>query len=323
MRNDAPFQFFSVEVLRTERVTPAMARITLGGEDMARMATAGRDQRVKLFFPHPGQDAPVMPDSDRTDWYDAYRELDPAVRGIMRTFTARELRRDPDELVIDFALHGPSAPRGPSEPHGPDEGGGGLGSDRGGTALAGAPPRGEDAAHVPTAAADAASGPASRWARSARPGDRISVLAPVYEENAGYDFRPPDGTDWILLAADACALPAVAGILETLPSGVPARVWVEVPDRADRQDLPTKADAEITWLTPHAHPSPATAAAISAAALPDGTPYAWVAGESATVKAVRRHLVRDRGFDRGRVKFSGYWRRGASEDNLTAVGDDA
>ncbi|MFE4373721.1 siderophore-interacting protein [Streptomyces sp. NPDC056835] len=290
---DAPYQFFSVEVLRTERVTPSMARVVLGGPDLARMATAGRDQRVKLFLPRPGEREPVMPDPARADWYDAWRELDPEARGIMRTYTVRELRREPNELVMDFALHG-------------TEGNGAAGDGGcGGTAV------------------DAASGPATRWARAARPGARISVLAPVEEENAGYDFRPPEGTDWILLTADGSAVPAIAGILESLPPGMPARVWIEVHDPADRQELPTKADAEIVWLTRDHHAPPATVDAIRAAALPGGIPYAWIAGESATVKAVRRHLVAERGFDRKAVRFSGYWRRGASEDHLMAAAEAA
>lgn len=292
----APYQFFTVEVLRTERITPAMARVVLGGADLARMATAGRDQRVKLFLPHPGQDEPVMPDTGRADWYDAWRELDPDLRGIMRTYTVRELTRDPHELVIDFALHG--------------DGGNGTGAGTGTRAGAGNS-AGDDGAE---------SGPASRWARTARPGDRIAVLAPVDEENSAYGFRPPDGTDWILLTADESAIPAIAGILESLPPGMPARVWIEIHDPADRQDLPTKADAEITWLV--ANTSPATTDAVRSATLPEGTPYAWVAGESATVKAVRRHLVRERGFDRKAVKFSGYWRRGTSEDHLLHVVED-
>ncbi|MFJ5687513.1 siderophore-interacting protein [Streptomyces sp. NPDC093099] len=306
---DAPFQFFTVEVLRTERVTPSMARVVLGGPDLARMATAGRDQRVKLFLPRPGQREPVMPDMARADWYDAWRELDPGVRGVMRTYTVRELRRDPHELVIDFALHsteGNGEDKDKGEPGSGDEAKGGEGGGScGGTAV------------------DAASGPATRWARAARPGARIAVLAPVDEENAGYEFRPPAGTGWILLTADESALPAVAGILESLPPGMPARVWIEVHDQADRQELPTKADAEIVWLT-HGHHTPsASADAIRAATLPRGTPYAWIAGESATVKAVRRHLVGERGFDRKAVKFSGYWRRGASEDHLLAAAEEA
>ncbi|MEV6425882.1 siderophore-interacting protein [Streptomyces sp. NPDC051662] len=310
---DAPFRFFTVEVLRTERVTPSMARVVLGGPDLARRATAGRDQRVKLFLPRPGEPEPVMPDPARADWYDAWRELDPEVRGIMRTYTVRELRREPAELVIDFALHGTDG--NAADSHGTDSNGtesnATEGNGVGGEGRCGGTPT------------DGASGPATRWARAARPGARISVLAPVHEENAGYDFRPPEGTDWILLTADESAVPAIAGILESLPPGMPARVWIEVHDPADRQELPTEADAEIVWLTRGHDAPPATADAIRAAALPGGTPYAWIAGESATVKAVRRQLVGERGFDRGGVKFSGYWRRGASEDQLMAAAEEA
>ncbi|WP_369214940.1 siderophore-interacting protein [Streptomyces flavofungini] len=277
---DSPYQYFDVRVVRAERLTPAMIRVTFGGPDLPRMASGGRDQRIKIFLPHPGQDAPVMPDTgtgtgDTLDWYAAWCALDPAVRGIMRTYTTRALRRDPHELTVDFAVHG--------------------------------------------AAPSPADGPATSWARTARPGARVGVLAPVDEENGAYDFRPPRDTDWLLLAADESALPAVAGILEILPPGLPTRVWVEVHDLADRQPLSSRTDTEIHWLTTEG----ATTGAIRGADLPQGTPYAWIAGESATVRAVRRHLVGDRGFARERVSFSGYWRRNTTTDELIDRGEAA
>ncbi|MHB9754623.1 siderophore-interacting protein [Streptomyces sp. BYX5S] len=151
-------------------------------------------------------------------------------------------------------------------------------------------------------------GPASRWVLRARPGDRVSVLAPVVEDNVAYEFRPPRDTEWVLLSADGSALPAVAAILEHLPRDLPVRAWIE----GDRQPLTTGPNVEVTWLTPGESP----VEAIREATLPQGLPYAWVAGESSTVKAIRRHLVTDRAIDRKRINFSGYWRKGASEDNL-------
>ncbi|WP_330176500.1 siderophore-interacting protein [Streptomyces sp. NBC_01498] len=276
---EAPFQFFTLHVLRTTRISPSFVRVTFGGEDIPRLASAGRDQRVKLFFPRPGQDAPVLPGPEDGHWWPAWRALDPAVRGIMRTYTVRELRRESQELDIDFAVHELSP--------GCDE------------------------------------GPATRWALNASPGDRVGTLAPIHEENDGYDFRPPEGADWILLTGDESALPALAGNLESLPPGVPARVWITLQHAADRCALPTRADARVTWLV-REESAPAAEDAIRAADdLPQGTPYAWIAGESATVRAVRRHLVRERGYDRRAVKFTGYWRRGTSEDVLLVTGEDA
>ncbi|WP_031510478.1 siderophore-interacting protein [Streptomyces megasporus] len=162
-------------------------------------------------------------------------------------------------------------------------------------------------------------GPATRWARGARPGDRVRLLGPRTAENKSVGFRPPSDTDWVLLAADETALPAVAGILAWLPAGTRARVWVEVPRAEDTRPLPTAADAEVTWLVREdgrAHG--AVVEAVRAAVLPAGTPYAWLAGESGAVRALRRHLVSERGLERGRVAFSGYWRLGVSEEGLRA-----
>ncbi|QXJ25140.1 siderophore-interacting protein [Actinomadura graeca] len=265
-----PFGFFELHVLRVARLGPSMARITFGGACLDASArgtgafvTGGRDQRFKLFLPHPHQDAPLMPDDWSPDtWFADWRALDPAERGIMRSYTVRGQR--PGELDVDFVLH-----------------------------------------------LDGASGPAARWAASARPGHRVVVLGPTGPDNGGYDFRPPPGVP-VLIAGDLTALPAIAGNLAWLPAGTPARVWIEVPGDGDRQDLPTAADAEIAWVSPGT-----LLDAVRAAELPDG-PYAWIAGESATVRALRRHLVNERGLDRRSVTFTGYWRRGATEEDLLA-----
>jgi NADPH-dependent ferric siderophore reductase len=264
-----PFRFFDLRVARSERLGPTMVRVTFAGEKLSEFASGGRDQRFKLFFPHPDQDSPVVPAvpaETGDDWYAAWREMDPAVRGIMRTYTVREQRREPDEIDVDFALHGDA-------------------------------------------------GPASRWARRTAPGDRVTALGPVVADNAGIDFRPPSGADWMLITGDETALPAVAGILAWLPAGTRAKVWIEVPHADDLQDLPTAADAEVTWLI-RADGRDGILQAVRRAHLLGGNPYAWIAGEAGTVRALRRHLVNERGFYRRAIKFTGYWRRGASEEDL-------
>ncbi|MFA1547350.1 siderophore-interacting protein [Actinomadura chokoriensis] len=258
-----PYAFFDVRVLRSERLGPSMVRITFGGASLDGFATGGRDQRFKLFLPHPHQDAPVMPENgDGDTWFADWRALDPAVRGIMRSYTVRDHRSG--ELDVDFALH-----------------------------------------------TDGASGPAARWAAAAGAGDRVTLLGPTGPDNGGYDFQPPPGAP-VVIAGDLTALPAIAGNLAWLPAGTSAQVFIDVPHAGDRQDLPTAADAEIGWVSPGT-----LLDAVRAAAIPDGA-YAWIAGESAVVKALRRHLVNERGLDRRAVTFTGYWRRGATEEDLLA-----
>ncbi|MBB1245506.1 siderophore-interacting protein [Streptomyces durbertensis] len=161
-------------------------------------------------------------------------------------------------------------------------------------------------------------GPASRWAAGAAPDDRVLLLGPAVEDNRSVGFRPPPDTDWVLLAADETALPAVGGILDRLPPGLPALLWLEVPHEQDRQALPLPPHAHAHWFTHGGDPARRgrLTRAVAGAELPTGPCYAWLAGEAGGVRALRRHLVHERGLDRRRVTFSGYWRLGASEEQL-------
>ncbi|MFG3406765.1 siderophore-interacting protein [Streptomyces sp. NPDC048142] len=161
-------------------------------------------------------------------------------------------------------------------------------------------------------------GPASRWAMTAAPGDRLKVLGPTVADNAAVRFRPPAHTDWVLIRADETALPAAAAALERLPTGLPARVWLEVPHTEDRQALNTAAKARISWLVRN-EGAVCDVEAVRAAELPGGTPYAWIAGEASGVRALHHHLVRERGFEPARVTSAAYWRRGLSAEQAREV----
>ncbi|MEW2269911.1 SIP domain-containing protein [Streptomyces sp. SID685] len=274
-----PFTLFSLQVTRTRRLGPSLVRVTFDGADLKGFHSDGRDQSLSLFLPHPGQKEPVVPRDLGAAWWQEYRELPEDVRAVMRSYTLRELRREPDEIDIDFALHGVE----------------------------------------PGAATPA--GPASQWAARAVPGDRVLVLGPVLADNRAIRFRPPEDTDLVVMWGDETAVPAATAILESLPAGTRVRAWLQVPHPGDIQDVRTDADAEITWLV-RGEGAPEPLAALQSARLPDAAhPYVWIAGESGHVKALRRHFVRDRGVDRRRVTFVGYWRRGLSEEQLRATGE--
>ncbi|MCP3819572.1 siderophore-interacting protein [Streptomyces sp. A3M-1-3] len=275
----APFRFFDLRVVRSRRLGHSLVRITFGGEELKDFAAGGYDQSLSLFLPHPHQDAPVVPVEEGDGWFAAWRALPEDERAVMRSYTCREQRREPqDEVDIDFALHG-----------------------------------------TETSAAAAAGGPASRWAGRAVAGDQVLVLGPAVADNTAVRFRPPQDTDWVLLFADETALPAAAAILDRMPRDRKVRAWIEIPHADDRIVLPTLADADITWIVRNSGDrTQRVLDAVRAAELPDGTPYAWIAGESGTVRALRRHLVQERGIDRRSVTFVGYWRLGLSEEQLLA-----
>jgi NADPH-dependent ferric siderophore reductase len=151
-------------------------------------------------------------------------------------------------------------------------------------------------------------GPASSWASRARPGDPVALWGPRTA------YEPPDGTDWYLLVADETGLPAVAVILETLPPGTRAKVFVEVADAAEQLPLPASPDYEVTWLHRDGAPAGTTtllADAVRAMPWPGGTPYVWGGGESRAMTAVRRHVRHEIGLPREAVSLVAYWRHAA------------
>lgn len=114
----APFRFFPLQVVRTRRLGPSLVRVTFTGDDLHEFQSPGRDQSLSLFLPHPHQSEPAVPLDLGDGWWQAWRELPDDVRAVMRSYTLRALRRDPDEIDIDFVLHGlepgSPAPAGPA-----------------------------------------------------------------------------------------------------------------------------------------------------------------------------------------------------------------
>ncbi|WP_371592853.1 siderophore-interacting protein [Streptomyces virginiae] len=164
--------------------------------------------------------------------------------------------------------------------------------------------------------------PASRWAGRAVTGRRILAIGPAVAENKSVRFQPSADTDAIWMYADETALPAAAAILDRLPAQARVRAWFEIPHEDDRLDLRVPADADITWIVREGHGRERTEQVLSALRSADPgaaeAPYVWLAGESGTIRAVRRHFVQERSVDRRAVRFTGYWRLGASEEQLLA-----
>ncbi|WP_328469544.1 siderophore-interacting protein [Actinoplanes sp. NBC_00393] len=294
-----PFRFFPVEVSRVTRLSPNFLRVTFTGADLDRFANNGWDQRIKLIPPLPGSGHDHLPTG--ADWYTQWRGLPDEHRNPIRTYTVREARPHLREVDVDMVLHG-------------------------------------------------VNGPASRWAVEARPGSTACILGPNADftgGSGGIDFHPPAGTHRILLGGDETAVPAIASILAGLPADARGEALLEVPESADKLEIAAPPGFRVTWLARDgaAHgtyliPEIEAAAARllgdcitpadvtledvdvdeeilwevpdAAAGSIDGF-YAWLAGEAAVIKTLRRHLVSSCGVDRRAVAFMGYWRLGRAE----------
>ncbi|WGW13746.1 siderophore-interacting protein [Saxibacter everestensis] len=293
-----PYRAFRVRVARTTRLSASFVRVTFTGDDVRLLRADAPDQRIKVVLPAAGQDRVEF--DGGPGWYDAFKLSDPAHRPILRTYTIRAIRPDDDEVDVDFVLHGDS-------------------------------------------------GPASGWVSGDPLGREIVLFAPTHEysgEVGGFEWKPPAHAVDLLLAADETAVPAVAGILESLPADATGQVFLEVPDASDAIELHRPANVRVTWL-PRGADTVAGAALVqairsaeikTAASVAESDPsfqlddidvdrdilwevtedndipfYAWIAGEAGAVKAIRRHLVNDRGIERKTITFMGYWRLGKAE----------
>lgn len=292
------YRIFDVRLERRIVLSPTLTRFVFSGPEVGQMRTLAPDQRIKVLLPAPDGSLPNL--STQGDWHASLRALDKAKRPPMRTYTIRELRVEAGEVDVEFVLHGET-------------------------------------------------GPASTWATHALPGDRVQLVAPNAAfpgDPGGYEWRPPAAVRHVLLIGDETALPAIAGIVEQLAEQEDAPVvqaFVEIPTPQDALPLSCGPLTRLHWLpragTSAGHGDRMLEAACELATLPSSAPrengraplnqvdidrelpwelanpvdtafYAWVAGESAAVMAIRRLFVGELGLDRRAASFMGYWRHG-------------
>ncbi len=145
------------------------------------------------------------------------------------------------------------------------------------------------------------------WASGDCVGDTVTLSEPKGS------FDPPRHAGWLMLVGDLTAMPAMARIAESSP--LPTRIWAEVPDALPGY-LPDRA--EVTWLTPPSDGGSALAEVVEGIAWPEGEGYFWMAGESAQMRAIRKHLMRGRKLPPAAYDVMGYW-RGVRERQPRAV----
>jgi NADPH-dependent ferric siderophore reductase len=137
----------------------------------------------------------------------------------------------------------------------------------------------------------------TEWASGECVGDHVVVTA------AQGSYSPPDGAEWLLLVGDLTAMPAMARI--SASTSLSTRIWAEVPD-----DLPgyLPEHPDVTWLAPPAEGRSRLAEVVERIDWPEGHGYFWMAGESAQMRSIRKHLMRERRLPNAAYDVMGYWR---------------
>ncbi|MEU1657820.1 siderophore-interacting protein [Streptomyces griseofuscus] len=104
-----PRKVHTAQVVRTERLSPHMQRVVLGGDELAGFAAdTYTDHYVKLLFGPPGVNYPEPFDLERIR-AEFPREQWP----VTRTYTVRDWDAEHRELTLDFVIHGDEGLAGP------------------------------------------------------------------------------------------------------------------------------------------------------------------------------------------------------------------
>ncbi len=311
-----PMLLADVEVVSLEQLSPTFVRVELGGPDLADLGTDGPrwDQRIKLVFPDPETGGLTSTEGADETWLATWLERPARERGHMRTYTIRDVRGTGERttLVVDMVLHLEGDLVGP-------------GSTWASQAVPGmrlvllAPRRGFPYGGIEFTPAlgadlllvgDETAVPAICTVLEQLPDDaRGTAFLEVPVAADVQDVRAPVGVDVVWLPRDGEELGVrVHGAVVShlgLAAHDPAGARVEV--------APDEVDPDL-WETPYYSSSGEDVAGEDVAG-GDGAvadTYAWIAGESALVTGLRRHLVKELGFDRRQVAFMGYWRRGVA-----------
>ena len=158
-------------------------------------------------------------------------------------------------------------------------------------------------------------GYAGSWANRAQPGDRLQFSGP------GGSYRPSSSVDWHLFVGDESAFGAIGASLEVLPAGAHAVVFAVVDSPDHEIDFPSSAEVTVHWLyrDDADNPDLVLPNAVASANFPNGSFDVFVHGEAAEVRAIRKHLVAERGVDLNTASISPYWRRKHTDEDWRRV----
>ncbi|MEP7762643.1 siderophore-interacting protein [Sanguibacter sp. 25GB23B1] len=334
-RTQPSFRAFGVTVGAVRRLGPSFVRVTFTGADLDFFGSGGLDQRIKVVFPDSAGRAPVRSDFDGDSWYQAWRDLPEDVRHPFRTYTIRATRSAHEtssgsaEVDVDFVLHGTEpGPDGAPTHSGPASRWvasvvpGAEAVLIGPNALYAGQPGGIEWQPPVTAttlllAGDETAAPAiTSIIATLPPGTRAHAFIEVPESGDALTVPVPDGVTltWLPRHDAVAGVRHDHGVLldaavrermsehcaELASAATAARQTVRA---AEPEDV--DIDTDILWDVPAGHAEPGLPALSGC--------YAWIAGEAAVIRDLRRHLVRDLGIDRRSVAFMGYWRRGKAE----------
>jgi NADPH-dependent ferric siderophore reductase len=152
-------------------------------------------------------------------------------------------------------------------------------------------------------------GPATAWARQARPGQQVGIVGPRGSKIVHPVF------EWFLMIGDETMLPSIARQAEEAGTEISQIACVEVSGSGYDAVLRSTDTLRVVWADRgDSAPGIGTALldAVRRLELPEGEGYVFAGGEAGVLRPIRRHLIDERGFSPENISMSGHWKLGAA-----------
>ncbi|WND39588.1 siderophore-interacting protein [Streptomyces sp. BB1-1-1] len=96
---------FRARVVRTERVSPSMQRVTVAGAELAEFPWLGYDHWFRLFLQLPHQRRLRLPEYTGSQWWQPYLAIPEHERPHCANYSVADFRQQAAEMDIDFVVH--------------------------------------------------------------------------------------------------------------------------------------------------------------------------------------------------------------------------
>ncbi|MBL8506214.1 MAG: siderophore-interacting protein [Methylobacillus glycogenes] len=291
-------KFRLVQVKAIQPLSASMVRVTLAGEDLHDFASSAFDDHVKVFFPQPGEDKPVLPSMGAEGPVFPTGVPKPEARD----FTPRRFDPIAGELDLEFAFHpelgdlhhGPAARWAAQVKVGQYLG---IGGPRGSRVL-------NQSFDWWLLIGDETALPAIGRRLEELPADsQVTVLLEV--ENAAARIALPETSAATVSAATVSAATVSAA---TVSAATVSAATVSAGSVS--AGSVSAATVKVQWLYREAGSDQGMLSALRQWQPPAGRGFVWAAGEYSSMQAVREILLQQHALDKRYLRVASYWKRG-------------
>ncbi|SFU15135.1 NADPH-dependent ferric siderophore reductase, contains FAD-binding and SIP domains [Pseudovibrio denitrificans] len=143
-------------------------------------------------------------------------------------------------------------------------------------------------------------GPTADWAARVIEGDTVGLLGP------GGGWIPE--ANYLLLAGDETAIPAISRILESSPEGTKCAVVISVSKKGMETPIPLQDGMSLEWVYRDAVGHDGLFEAAKQIEIPNvQEAFCWFAAEKKTAKKARKHFRNEVGFKADNCYIAGFW----------------